>query len=49
MIAPAEPQFVTISAIVFPPEDDNSRLDAPRLCTCVLPQPVADGRITAPI
>ena len=29
---PAEPQFVTVSAIVFPPEDGESRLEAPRLC-----------------
>jgi len=54
---PAEPQFVTVSAIVFPPEDGNSRLDVPclstpgqSLLTCgVLPQPVADGRMSAPI
>ena len=30
---PAEPQFVTVSAIVFPPEDGNSRLDVPCLST----------------
>jgi hypothetical protein len=55
--APAEPQFVTVSANVFPPEDVKSRLDAPCLCTpgqslptCgMLPQPVADGRISAPM
>jgi hypothetical protein len=54
---PAEPQFVTVSATVFPPEDGKSCLDAPCLCTpgqslptCgVLPQPVADGRMSAPI
>jgi hypothetical protein len=54
---PTKPQFVTISAIVFPPEDAESRLDAPCLGTpgqspptCgMLPQPVADGRMSAPI
>jgi len=44
---PAEPPFVPISAIVFPSEDDNPRVD--RLCTCALAQPVADGRMAAPI
>ena len=29
---PAEPQFVTVSAIVFPPEDGKLRLQAP--CPC---------------
>ena len=46
---PAEPQSATISAIVFPSEGDNSRLDPPRLCTCMLPQPVADSEIAVPI
>ena len=51
---PAEPQFVTVSEIVLPLEDAESRLDAPCLGTpgqsCgVLPQPVADGGISAPI
>jgi hypothetical protein len=55
---PAEPQFVTVSADVFPSKDGKLRLsDAPclyspgrSLPTCgVLPQPVADGRISAPI
>ena len=53
---PAEPQFVTVSATVFSPEDDKSHLDAPCLCTpgqslpicSVLPQSLADGRMTAP-
>jgi hypothetical protein len=46
---PAEPQSATISAIIFPSEGDNSRLYAPRLCTCMLPQPVADGEMAPPI
>jgi len=55
----AEPQYVTVSATVFPPEDDSdtSCLDAPCLCTPgqslptwgMLPQPVADGRMFPPI
>lgn len=57
MPPPAEPQYVTVSATVFPPDDDKSRLEAPRLCTpgqllptCgVLPQPVTDGRMSTPI
>jgi len=52
----AAPQFVTASATIFPPEDDKSRLNAPSLCTpgqslptcSVLPQLVADGRMSAP-
>ena len=46
---PAEPQSATISAIVSPSEGDNLRLDVPRLCTCMLPQPVADGEMAVPI
>jgi len=54
----AEPQLVTVSAILFPPEGGTkSRLDAPCLCTpgrslptCgVLSQPIADGGMSAPI
>ena len=54
---PAEPQFLTISAIVFPAEDGNLHFDVPGLSTpgqmvpaCgALPQLVADGKMSAPI